>query len=114
MQLIVKAGQSTFAGKNATTWGYNGNLLGPAVQLHKGKSVTVDIHNQLAEDTTLHWHGLEIPCIVDGGPQGIIPAGGTRTVTFTPQQRAATCWIHPHKHGKTGRRGDGPCRVGAD
>ncbi|EAM5112911.1 multicopper oxidase CueO [Salmonella enterica] len=104
MQLIVKAGQSTFAGKNATTWGYNGNLLGPAVQLHKGKSVTVDIHNQLAEDTTLHWHGLEIPGIVDGGPQGIIPAGGTRTVTFTPQQRAATCWIHPHKHGKTGRQ----------
>jgi len=104
MQLIVKAGQSTFAGKNATTWGYNGNLLGPAVQLHKGKSVTVDIHNQLAEDTTLHWHGLEIPGIVDGGPQGIIPAGGTRTVTFTPEQRAATCWIHPHKHGKTGRQ----------
>lgn len=84
MQLIVKAGQSTFAGKNAATWGYNGNLLGPAVQLHKGKSVTVDIHNQLAEDTTLHWHGLEIPGIVDGGPQGMIPAGGTRTVTFTP------------------------------
>lgn len=63
MQLIVKAGQSTFAGKNATTWGYNGNLLGPAVQLHKGKSVTVDIHNQLAEDTTLHWHGLELSLI---------------------------------------------------
>ncbi len=35
--------------------------------------MTVDIHNQLAEDTTLHWHGLEIPGIVDGGPQGIIP-----------------------------------------
>lgn len=66
--------------------------------------MTVDIHNQLAEDTTLHWHGLEIPGIVDGGPQGIIPAGGTRTVTFTPEQRAATCWIHPHKHGKTGRQ----------
>lgn len=25
-------------------------------------------------------------------------------MTFTPQQRAATCWIHPHKHGKTGRQ----------
>jgi FtsP/CotA-like multicopper oxidase with cupredoxin domain len=46
--------------------------------------VTVDIHNTLAEETTLHWHGLEVPGEVDGGPQGIIKAGGTRSVTFTP------------------------------
>lgn len=104
MQLVVQAGQSSFAGKTATTWGYNGNLLGPAVKLNKGQSVTVDIHNQLAEETTLHWHGLEIPGEVDGGPQGIIPAGGKRSVTFTPDQRAATCWFHPHQHGKTGRQ----------
>lgn len=104
MQLIVQAGQSSFAGKTATTWGYNGSLLGPAVKLSKGQSVTVDIHNQLAEETTLHWHGLEIPGEVDGGPQGIIPAGAKRSVTFTPDQRAATCWFHPHQHGKTGRQ----------
>ncbi|ENG7700206.1 TPA: multicopper oxidase CueO [Citrobacter freundii] len=104
IQLIVQAGQSNFAGKTATTWGYNGNLLGPAVKLNKGQSVTVDIHNQLTEDTTLHWHGLEIPGEVDGGPQGIIPAGGKRSVTFTPDQRAATCWFHPHQHGKTGHQ----------
>ncbi|HEF0123640.1 TPA: multicopper oxidase CueO [Citrobacter youngae] len=104
IQLIVKAGQSTFAGKTATTWGYNGNLLGPAVKLNTGQAVSVDIHNQLAEETTLHWHGLEIPGEVDGGPQGIIPAGGKRSVTFTPDQRAATCWFHPHQHGKTGRQ----------
>ncbi|EMO7788656.1 MULTISPECIES: multicopper oxidase CueO [Citrobacter] len=104
IQLIVQAGQSNFAGKTATTWGYNGNLLGPAVKLNKGQSVTVDIHNQLAQETTLHWHGLEIPGEVDGGPQGIIPAGGKRSVTFTPDQRAATCWFHPHQHGKTGHQ----------
>lgn len=104
IQLIAQVGQSSFAGKTATTWGYNGNLLGPALKLNKGQSVTVDIHNQLAEETTLHWHGLEIPGEVDGGPQGIIPAGGKRSVTFTPDQRAATCWFHPHQHGKTGRQ----------
>ena len=104
ISLMVKAGQSTFAGKTATTWGYNGNLLGPALKLQKGKAVTVDIHNQLQEETTVHWHGLEVPGEVDGGPQGIIPAGGKRTVTFTPDQRAATCWFHPHQHGKTGHQ----------
>lgn len=114
MQLIVKAGQSTFAGKNATTWGYNGNLLGPAVQLHKGKSVTVDIHNQLAEDTTLHWHGLEIPGIVDGGagdysrwrnPHGDVYAGATRRDLLDSSAQT-------RKNRAPG--GDGPCRTGAD
>ena len=35
IQLTIGAGQSTFGGKTATTWGYNGNLLGPAVKLQR-------------------------------------------------------------------------------
>ncbi len=61
IQLTIGAGQSTFGEKTATTLGYNGNLLGPAVKLQRGKAVTVDIYNQLTEETTLHWHGLEVP-----------------------------------------------------
>ena len=90
IQLVVQAGKTTFGQHAATTWGYNGNLLGPALQLRKGKAVTVDIHNTLAQETTLHWHGLEVPGEVDGGPQGVIRPGGKRSVTFTPDQRAAT------------------------
>ncbi len=67
IQLVVQAGKTTFGQHAATTWGYNGNLLGPALQLRKGKAVTVDIHNTLAQETTLHWHGLEVPGEVDGG-----------------------------------------------
>nr|WP_318382936.1 multicopper oxidase CueO [uncultured Enterobacter sp.] len=104
LQLTVQAGKTVFGNKTATTWGYNGNLLGPAIQLRRGTAVTVQIRNQLAEETTVHWHGLEVPGEVDGGPQGIISAGGERTVTFTPSQRAATCWFHPHQHGKTGHQ----------
>ncbi|XUA18577.1 multicopper oxidase CueO [Citrobacter sp. OP27] len=104
ISLTVQSGTSQFGPHNATTWGYNGNLLGPALQLQQGKPVTVDIHNQLAEETTVHWHGLEIPGDVDGGPQGVIKPGTTRTVTFTPTQQAATCWFHPHQHGKTGHQ----------
>ena len=102
--LTVQSGKSQFGPHTATTWGYNGNLLGPALQLQQGKAVTVDIHNQLAEETTVHWHGLEIPGDVDGGPQGIIKPGASRSVTFTPTQQAATCWFHPHQHGKTGHQ----------
>lgn len=49
ISLTAKSGQSAFAGKTTTTWGYNGNLLGPALKLQKGKAITVDIHNQLNE-----------------------------------------------------------------
>jgi blue copper oxidase len=104
ISLTVQRGKTQFGPHNATTWGYNGNLLGPALQLQQGKTVTVDIHNQLPEETTLHWHGLEISGEVDGGPQGVIKPGATRTVTFTPTQQAATCWFHPHQHGKTGHQ----------
>ncbi len=104
IRLTVQSGQTAFGAKSATTWGYNSNLLGPALQLTGGEAVTVNIYNSLAEETTVHWHGLEVPGEVDGGPQGVIAAGGKRSVTFTPQQRAATCWFHPHQHGKTGHQ----------
>ena len=104
LQLTVQAGTSLFGNNRATTWGYNGTLSGPAIQLRQGKTVSVEIRNQLTEETTLHWHGLEVPGDVDGGPQGIIQPGSQRNLTFTPTQRAATCWFHPHQHGKTGHQ----------
>ncbi|ANR78675.1 copper oxidase [Kosakonia sacchari] len=102
--LTVQAGETLFGNKRAATWGYNGALLGPALQLRQGREVTVEIRNTLSEETTVHWHGVEVPGEVDGGPQGIIKPGASRTVTFTPTQQAATCWFHPHQHGKTGRQ----------
>ncbi len=100
--LTAMTGSSQWNGKSVPTWGYNGSLLGPALRLQREKSVTVNIHNRLPEATTLHWHGLEIPGAVDGGPQALIAPGATRQVSFTPDQPAATCWFHPHQHGKTG------------
>lgn len=102
--LIAQAGKTAFNGKDAATWGYNGALLGPALRVRQGQNVSVDIHNRLPEATTVHWHGLEIPGDVDGGPQGVIAPGAMRQVSFTPQQPAATCWFHPHQHGKTGHQ----------
>ncbi|MCC8463931.1 MULTISPECIES: multicopper oxidase CueO [Photorhabdus] len=99
----IKAGKSSFkAGVVTKTWGYNGDLLGPALKLTSGKPVTIDIRNHLPEETTVHWHGLEITGEADGGPHAMIAPGGSRTVSFTPEQPEATCWFHPHTHGKTG------------
>ncbi|EMH0467789.1 multicopper oxidase CueO [Providencia stuartii] len=103
IQLAIKQGASQFVpSKKTTTWGYNGDLLGPALSLKKGQSVNIHIANQLPEETTVHWHGLEISGEQDGGPQAIIKPGASRQVNFTIDQPEATCWFHPHTHGKTG------------
>ncbi|MFZ1872658.1 MAG: multicopper oxidase CueO [Chania sp.] len=103
--LTLQTGEMNWLPAAATrTWGINGALLGPAVRLQRGKPVTVDISNKLPEASTVHWHGLEIPGDVDGGPQALIHPGSTRRVSFTVDQPAATCWFHPHTHGKTGHQ----------
>ncbi|MBK0035002.1 multicopper oxidase CueO [Erwinia sp. S43] len=102
IKLVAQQGSSNWRGKDVPTWGYNGGLLGPAIQLERGKEVRVNIFNRLPDATTVHWHGLEIPGEVDGGPQARIEPGQQRSVSFTPDQPAATCWFHPHQHGRTG------------
>jgi FtsP/CotA-like multicopper oxidase with cupredoxin domain len=46
ISLIIQAGKTQFGPHLATTWGYNGNLLGPALQLKQGEEATIDIHNR--------------------------------------------------------------------
>jgi len=102
MNLTAQQGSTSWLGQKVATWGYNGSLLGPAVVLERGKPVTLNLRNHLPEATTVHWHGLELPGEVDGGPQAQIAPGATRTVSFTPDQPGATCWFHPHQHGRSG------------
>nr|WP_314263325.1 multicopper oxidase CueO [uncultured Moellerella sp.] len=103
INLQIQQGSSQFLpSKNTVTWGYNGNLLGPALKLKNGQAITINIKNELTEATTVHWHGLEISGEEDGGPQAIIKPGASRVVNFTVNQPEATCWFHPHTHGKTG------------
>lgn len=100
--LRMQTGTSQWRGNAVPSWGYNGNLLGPALQLERGKRTTITLHNQLPEATTLHWHGLLIPGEVDGGPHALLAPGEQRSVSITPDQPAATCWFHPHTHGRSG------------
>lgn len=103
--LDVGSGTTVFRTGVATrTLGYNGALLGPALHLRKGERVRIDVNNGLAEPTTVHWHGLEVPAEADGGPHQVVAAGGTWSAGFTVSNPASTCWFHPHMHGATGRQ----------
>lgn len=104
-ELSAQEGKMSFInGVATTTFGYNGNFLGPVLRLANGQEVTIKLTNDLSEPTTFHWHGLEISGEVDGGPHDEIQPGESKSITFTVDQEAATLWYHPHPMGNTARQ----------
>lgn len=80
---------------------YNGLQLPPVIKARRGMQMTFNVTNNLGEETTIHWHGFQIPAAQDGGPDMPIAAGGQRNYTFTLVQPAGPLWFHPHAHGTT-------------
>lgn len=83
------------------TMGYDGAFLGPTLRATRGERIIVEIRNGLEVMTTLHWHGMHLPAVMDGGPHTPIAAGETSTAEWDLTQPAATLWYHPHPHGET-------------
>lgn len=98
---IADSSLQFFPGFNTSTIGYNGRYLGPTILLNKGQSVTMNVHNQLMDTTTTHWHGLHVAPVNDGSPHNPILSGNTWSPSFTVMDNAATYWYHPHMHGMT-------------
>ena len=48
------------------TWGYNGSNPGPVMEFLEGEKIKIIFKNELPEQTTLHYHGLELPFNQDG------------------------------------------------
>jgi bilirubin oxidase len=58
----------------------------------------MNVNNHLNDSTTLHWHGMHLPAVMDGGPHQIIPPGTTWQPYWEVKNQAATLWYHPHMH----------------
>jgi blue copper oxidase len=100
--LHVGEGSRQFrAGPATPTWGINGDYLGPTLRAARGEKVMIHVHNGLREPTTMHWHGMELPAVMDGGPHQVIKPGATWSPHWRVGQPAATLWYHPHPHGQT-------------
>src|SRR5262245_36421974 len=77
---------------------YGGGVPGPLIRARVGNRVVVHFTNNLAEETTIHWHGIRVPAAMDGMPghsQPPIPPGGTFDYDFAVPD-ASTFWYHPH------------------
>jgi len=92
------------AGPENTLGPMERGYLGPTIRLRRGQRVRAELHNELGEDTTVHWHGLHVPPVVDGQPRHPIKPGEARTVAFDVADRAGLYWYHPHPHGPDGGR----------
>lgn len=106
-------------GAPSEVWRYDGTLVdgpantlapvnesypGPLIRLRRGQRVRARLENRLPEDTTVHWHGLQLPPDVDGQPRLPIKPGEDMAVTFDVRDRAGLYWYHPHPHGPDGGR----------
>ena len=76
----------------------NGTLPGPLLRLREGQDLAVDLINNASEGTSIHWHGMLVPFLMDGVP-GITMAAVERGETFRyrfPIRQAGTYWWHAH------------------
>ncbi len=98
-----------FAGPATTLWAYQGceggkSCLNPTLHVSRGDTLDITLHNALDEDTTLHWHGLQVDEANDGSGLHPVPAGGERRYRFVVRNRAGLYWYHAHPHNRTGRQ----------
>ena len=93
-QLVTGNQTITGAINNETFWG-------PTLFVNKGDLVHMNVTNYLNESTTLHWHGMHLPSVMDGGPHQVIPAGTLWQPYWTVMNQATTLWYHPHLHETT-------------
>ena len=90
--------QEFLPGRRFNVWGYNGSVPGLTIEANQGDRVRIVLDNHLPEPTAIHWHGLEIPIEMDGGPgisQDLVEPGGRYVYEFTVHQ-AGTFFYHSH------------------
>lgn len=99
--LTLQTGSANlFPEGDSGTWGVNGPFLAPTLRARRGDTVAIDLHNELPEASTIHWHGMHLPARMDGGPHQMIEVGTTWSPNWEIEQPAAL-WYHPHPHGET-------------
>ena len=82
----------------------NGQFPAPLLEFEEGDDAVIHVHNNLkTQDSSIHWHGLLLPGIMDGVPgfngfNGIKPKGDF-AYKFKVRQ-SGTYWYHAHSKGQ--------------
>ncbi len=79
-------------------YAFNRQVPGPRLRVTEGDTVRINVTNDLAEPTSVHWHGLILPNEMDGAAdvtQEPIEPGESYTYEFTGGQ-PGTFFYHSH------------------
>lgn len=79
---------------------FNGQVPGPRLRFKQGDRVRINVTNRLPDTTTVHWHGLVLPNVMDGPAhvtQQPIENGQVYRYEFTAVQ-SGTYFYHSHDH----------------
>lgn len=93
VQLLGNAGAP-----KTDVWAYSGGAPGPVIRARQGERLRIELGNGLAQETTLHCHGLRLPNAMDGVPeltQAAVEPGGRFVYEFDLPD-AGIYWYHPH------------------
>ncbi|MEY4834423.1 multicopper oxidase domain-containing protein [Flavobacterium sp.] len=96
--LYVRDTIVNYSGKEKRAIAVNGQIPMPTLTFTEGDIAEIYVHNELKEETSLHWHGLFLPNKEDGVPnltQMPIKPGTTHKYTF-PIIQNGTHWYHSH------------------
>jgi CopA family copper-resistance protein len=96
--LYVKDTIVNFSGKEKRAIAVNGQIPMPTLTFTEGDTAEIYVHNELNEETSLHWHGLFLPNKEDGVPnltQMPIKPHTVHKYTF-PIIQHGTHWYHSH------------------
>jgi CopA family copper-resistance protein len=96
--LYIRDSTVNFAGKEKRAIAVNGQIPMPTLTFTEGDTAEIYVHNELNENTALHWHGLFLPNEEDGVPyltQMPIKPHTTYLYRF-PIIQSGTHWYHSH------------------
>jgi len=96
--LYVRDTVVNFSGKPKHAIAVNGQIPMPTLTFVEGDTAEILVHNELNEETSLHWHGLFLPNRYDGVPnltQMPIQPHTTHLYRF-PIIQSGTHWYHSH------------------
>ena len=91
-------------GKSVKRITVNGQFPAPLLEFEEGDDAVIHVHNQLKnQDSSIHWHGLLLPGLMDGVPafngfRGIKPQG--HFVYQFKVRQSGTYWYHAHSKGQ--------------
>lgn len=103
-QLTIEEGPVNVTGKALKRITVNGQFPAPLLEFEEGDDAVIRVKNKLKnKDSSIHWHGLLLPGIMDGVPgfngfNGISP--DEEFVYKFKVRQSGTYWYHAHSKGQ--------------